>query len=261
MTTRRLEEEGLSPKKERDWNKKELLQELRVQWQDYSNFHLKLHGHDIQIDHRSHKERGIEMEPQPKMGKNVLEMEARLQKLEGDENGTPITDKAKAFHDCKLRNLYRIMRRPEVVLEIVSKHHSTFMWADVQKVLHRYVDEVPLFQKMEAKLKNSNELLLLKADPDGQDIYTTRSMLQAEKSLVETAETLNKSKSHKVKEYEIYRAIGKADEDLKDPWRTLQDQKRAIYHMVDEGQLRCVVGIAGAGKTTALGCVPGYLEG
>src|SRR3990167_8158184 len=174
MTTRPLDENGLSPKKERDWNRKELLSELRVQWQDYSNFHLKLHGHDVQIDHRSHKERGIEMEPQPKMGKNVLELEKRLQKLEGDENRTPITDKAKAFHDVQLRNLYRIMRRPEVVLEIVSKHHSTFMWADVQKVLHRYIDEVPLFQKMEAKLKNSNELLLLKSDPEGHSIYTTR---------------------------------------------------------------------------------------
>lgn len=253
MTTRRLEEEGLSPKKEREWNKKELLQELRVQWQDYSNFHLKLHGHDIQIDHRSHVERGIEMEPQPKMGKNVLEMEASLRKLEGNENRTPITDKTKAFHDVQLRNLYRIMRKTEVVLEIVSKHHSTFMWADVQKILHRYVDELSLFQKMEAKLKNSHELLLLKSDPDGQDIYTTRSMLQPEKSLVETPETLNKSKSHTVKEYEIYLALGKADEELKIHGGLSQDQKRAIYHMADGGQLRCIVGIAGAGKTTALG--------
>jgi hypothetical protein len=34
------------------------------------------------------------------------------------------------------------------------------MWADVQKVLHRYVDEVPLFQRLEAKLKNSGELMM-----------------------------------------------------------------------------------------------------
>ena len=43
------------------------------------------------------------------------------------------------------------MSEPEVVLEIASKHNATFMWADVQKVLHRYVDELPLFQKLEAK--------------------------------------------------------------------------------------------------------------
>jgi hypothetical protein len=68
-----FEENGLSPKKERDWNKKSFLCELRMKWEEYSNFHLKLHGHDIQIDHRSHKERGIEMEPQPKLGRGVRE--------------------------------------------------------------------------------------------------------------------------------------------------------------------------------------------
>jgi len=253
MTTRCLGENGLSEKKEREWNKKELLCELRQQWQDYSNFHLKLHGHDVQIDHRSHKDRGIDMEPQPKLSKGVRELEQRLQKLEGDEHHTPITDKAKAFHEVQLRNLYRIMRHPEVVFEIVTKHHATFMWADVQKVLHRYVDDVPLFQRLDAKLKSSNELMLLKADPDGRDIYTTRTMLKTEKSLVETAETLNTSKSHTVKEYQIHHGIRKADEDLKTYGGLSHDQKRAIYHMVDEGQLRCVVGIAGAGKTTALG--------
>lgn len=68
------------------------------------------------------------------MGKGVREQEKRIQRLEDDNNSVPITDKAKSFRDVHLRNLYRIMRHPEVVLEIVSKHHSTFMWADVQKV-------------------------------------------------------------------------------------------------------------------------------
>src|ERR1700722_233308 len=192
VTTRRLNDKGMGAK-ERDWNKKEFLQELRVQWQDYSNFHLKLHGHDIQIDHRSNKDRGIEMEPQPKMGRGVLEQEKRLQKLEGGD-GSPIMDKVKDFHDVQLRNLYRIMRRPEAVLEMVSKNHATFMWADVQKILHRYVDELPLFQKLEGKLKNSNELMVLREqgiELDQKAIYTTRTMLKAEKSLVENAETLD----------------------------------------------------------------------
>lgn len=44
ITTRRLEENGLSSKKERDWNSKSFLLGLREQWEQYSNFHLKLHG-------------------------------------------------------------------------------------------------------------------------------------------------------------------------------------------------------------------------
>ncbi len=251
MTTRRLDEAGMSSTKEEDWNKKELLLELRVQWEEYSNFYLKLYGHDVRIDHRSHKARGIEMEPQPKLGKGILEQERR-----GNPRSTPgsfATEKMQAFHECKLRNLYRIVRRPDVVLEIASKHNATFMWADVQKVLHRYVDELPLFQKLDAKLKTSSELILLKSDPEGQDIYTTRTLLNAEKSLIENAEALSNSKTHGVQDHHINVAIKKANKDLKKFGGLSSDQKHAIAHVTDEGQLKCVVGIAGAGKTTALG--------
>jgi Ti-type conjugative transfer relaxase TraA len=253
VTTRRLEENGLSPKKERDWNAKSFLCELRVKWEEYSNFHLKLNGHDIHIDHRSNIERGIEMEPQPKLGCGVREFEERLQRLEGGETYSPITERARIFHDAQLRNLYRIVRNPNVILDIATKHHSTFMWADVQKVLHRHVDEVPLFQRLEAKLKNSNELILLRSDEKLGNIYTTHTMLKAERTLIETAESLNQIKTHGVEKVHIDHGIEKANKALEDKGGLSEDQVKAIHHLVDEGQIKCVVGIAGAGKTTALG--------
>lgn len=268
VTTRSLAEDGMGPK-ERDWNKRELLQELRVQWQEYSNFHLKLHGHDVRIDHRCNKDQGIEMEPQSKLGRGILEQERKEkhkafhnQKKDTQEKPldpkTPpfVTEKMQAFRDTQLRNLYRIMRRPEVVLEIVSKHHTTFMWADVQKVLHRYVDEPPLFQRLEAKLKTSNELMVLRSENlenGDKAIYTTRTLLKAEKSLIATADKLSQSKTHGAQERHIEVAITKANEKLKEHGGLSEDQKIAIHHLVDEGQIKCVVGIAGAGKTTALG--------
>jgi len=256
-TMRYLEEDGLSAKKERAWNSKSFLYDLRVKWEEYSNTCLKLHGHDVQIDHRSHVERGIEMEPQPKLGRNILEQERRVQKLEGREAlSSPVTDTGKAFHEAQLRNLYRIMRNPETVLDIVTKHHATFMWADVQNVLHRYVDDAPLFERLEDKLKTSKELLVLR--PEGIDsvekgIYTTRRMLRSEKSLIETAEGLGKVNSHGVDSRHTETAIHQANEELKEHGGLSDDQIKAIHHLVDEGQIKCVVGIAGAGKTTALG--------
>ncbi|MBP6952366.1 MAG: AAA family ATPase [Alphaproteobacteria bacterium] len=253
-TTRHLVEEGLSSQKEVEWDKKSLLFELREQWANYSNFHLKLNGHDIQIDHRSNKERGIEMEPQPKRGRGIVEQEKRIQKIEGGDELSFVTDKAKAFYDGQLRNLYRILKNPEIVFDIVTKHHGTFMWADVQKKLHQYVDDIHLFNRIDAKLKNSNELISLRYDPENNNltIYTTRRMLATEKSLVETADGLGKVKSHGVEAYHIENAITKANEELKKYGGLSLDQKNAIHHLVDEGQIKCVVGIAGAGKTTAL---------
>ncbi|MBP9691903.1 MAG: AAA family ATPase [Alphaproteobacteria bacterium] len=256
-TMRYLEEDGLSAKKERAWNSKSFLCDLRVKWEEYSNTCLKLHGHDVQIDHRSHLERGIEMEPQPKLGRNILEQEKRVQKLEGREVlSSPVADKGKAFHEAQLRNLYRIMRNPETVLDIVTKHHATFMWADVQNVLHRYVDDAPLLERLEDKLKNSKDLLTLRpegVDPIEKGIYTTRRMLRSEKSLIETVEGLGRVSSHGADSRHTESAINQANENLKEPGGLSEDQVKAIHHLVDEGQIKCVVGIAGAGKTTALG--------
>jgi len=247
VTMRHLIEVGMG-EKELDWNKKELLCDLRRQWQDYSNFHLKLNGHDVRIDHRSNKDRGIEMEPQPKRGKGIIEQEKRY---DGTAD-SPVTDKARDYRDVQLRNLYRIVRNPEVVLDIATKHHATFMWADVQKILHRYVDEIDLFQRLEVRLQNSKELLLLRAEGKEKAIYTTRDMLKVERSLVQTAEALDKSKTHGVEERGIVKGITAANETLKEHGGLSMDQTRAIYHLTDVGQLKCVVGIAGAGKTTAL---------
>src|SRR3989338_7903473 len=250
VTTRRLEETGMGAK-ERDWNKKELLCELRQLWQDYSNFHLKLHGHDIQIDHRSNKERGIEMEPQPKLGRNVLEQEKRLQKLEGGD-GSPITDRVRIFHEALLRNLYRIMRRPASSSAVPTSFFSTFVWGGVQRSLGRYVDDVTLFQRLDTRLQNSKELLLLKGNGE-QAIYTTHTMLKAEKKLVGTAELLAGHASHSVSSPSLEGGLERLKTGLNKEGHVLSEgQEQAIRHLVDEGQLKCIVGYAGAGKTTAL---------
>ena len=55
LTTRSLGEESFR-EKVREWDKKTLVCELREQWAVYSNFHLKLHGHEVQIDHSSYYE-------------------------------------------------------------------------------------------------------------------------------------------------------------------------------------------------------------
>lgn len=80
-------------------------------------------------------------------------------------------------------------------------------------------------------------------------------MLTAERSLVTTAEELAQLKSHGVNSKHIDVALTKANDDLKSKSNSSlsEGQVQAISHLVGEGQIKCVVGIAGAGKTTALG--------
>jgi ATP-dependent exoDNAse (exonuclease V) alpha subunit len=301
---------GLSEKKNRDWNERDVHEVWREQWAQYASFHLKMHGFDITLDHRSYKDQGLDIEPQIKLGKGVKEQEKRGKKFEekgksgeiresvGEKAGIikdgkqiesglnsrsemvknlnsqesslgsqgfiesiPKTDRVQELRSIQLRNLYRIMRRPETVLDIVTRHHATFMWGDVQKVLGRYVDEVELFQRLDARLRNSHELILLKVNGvKGQDghieeraIYTTRGMLKAEKELVSTAEALAALHTHSVSSSSLEGGLERLQARLQKEGHELSEgQETAIRHLVDDGQLKCIVGYAGAGKTTAL---------
>lgn len=51
--------------------------DIRKDWADYTNHHLRKAGLDITIDHRSHKERGLEIAPTIKLGVAVTAMERR----------------------------------------------------------------------------------------------------------------------------------------------------------------------------------------
>lgn len=310
LLTRELVKEGLSCKKNRDWNERSVHEVWREQWAQYATFHLKMHGHDITLDHRSYEDQGLDIEPQIKLGKGVKEQERRAKTREktnatedigedvlnrvpfkhgqdfnlrsSDEfnpvsheiqdtkrlkkgfiEDIPATHRMQELRSIQLRNLYRIIRRPETVLDIVTRHHATFMWGDVQKILGRYVDEHDLFQRLEARLRGSNELILLKMegvrDQSGRieerSVYTTRSMLRAENALVGTAEALAGNHSHKVSSDAVEAALERIESKLKQEGgghSLSEDQRKAIEHLCDEGQLKCVVGYAGAGKTTAL---------
>jgi len=51
-------------KKNRAWNSTEMIEEIRIEWQDICNAHLKKAGHDIEISHKSHEDNNIDREPQ-----------------------------------------------------------------------------------------------------------------------------------------------------------------------------------------------------
>ena len=74
-TTRMLEEldngEIVFGRKNRDWNKKEMLQSIRLEFAEITNRHLALHGFDSRVSHLSHKDLGIDLTPtihEPKFG-------------------------------------------------------------------------------------------------------------------------------------------------------------------------------------------------
>ena len=77
LTMREIDQEGFNKKKNRDWNKKELLEKQREAWSTYANRALEKAGIKEKIDHRTLAEQGINRIPQIHLGSAVTAMMKR----------------------------------------------------------------------------------------------------------------------------------------------------------------------------------------
>jgi ATP-dependent exoDNAse (exonuclease V) alpha subunit len=77
LTMREMASDGLSSKKNRDWNKPELLVEWRERWAACANHALERAGRQERIDHRSLAEQGEERLPQVHLGPHASALERR----------------------------------------------------------------------------------------------------------------------------------------------------------------------------------------
>ena len=88
VTTRTIDANGFG-KKERAWDKRELLGEWRKSWEIHANRALERAGVTQRIDHRSYAERGIDRMPTIHLGPATARMEERGELTDrGDYNRT-----------------------------------------------------------------------------------------------------------------------------------------------------------------------------
>jgi ATP-dependent exoDNAse (exonuclease V) alpha subunit len=87
LTMREIASQSFSSKKNRDWNKPELLVEWREQWAAHTNQALERAGREERIDHRSLAEQGEERLPQIHLGPHSSALERRgIATEKGDHN-------------------------------------------------------------------------------------------------------------------------------------------------------------------------------
>ncbi|MCZ7854915.1 MULTISPECIES: Ti-type conjugative transfer relaxase TraA [Agrobacterium] len=286
MTTRQVNEEGLGEKtfieRENKWLLKNdlptshmQLRDIRQSFEQMTNSHLARAGLDIRVDHRSHAERGLEIEPTEHAGVHATQMERR---------GLDVS-RARLDEDAAKRNADLIREKPEQVLAIITGEKSVFDRHDIARTLHRYInDDAQAFQNAFATVMSSPALVELqaeRADATTGEIelarYSTREMVDLESSMANSAERLHQAQNHGVDRRLVERAIGRQDAAIRSSVssdtagkvergeldsgerdrrigaaRLSDEQRAAIEHITGPERIAAVVGYAGAGKSTML---------
>ncbi|MGN6363335.1 Ti-type conjugative transfer relaxase TraA [Asticcacaulis taihuensis] len=280
ITTREVTEAGLGDKtlleRENRWlvdnnlpTSHQQLKTLRLEWEELANLHLARAGHDVRIDHRSHQDRGLSLEPTRHMGVHATQM---------DKRGLDV-GRQRVEAEAARRNAARIRQNPAVVLDMITNEKSVFDKWDMARTLHRYINDDPQeFQALLTKVMTSDQLVqLTQANAQTPAKYSTREMVDLESGMINSAMRMNETGTHATDRSHVDAAISKQTHAL--IWAKLTDmkaeifekglsqeqvgerirdvglsaeQKYAIRYVTSGRQISAVVGYAGAGKSTML---------
>ena len=239
LTMRRVTPEGFGLK-EREWNATGLNERARQRWAELANERLAEHGHDVRIDHRSYAEQGIALEPQNKIGP------AGARRAERGEDA----ERAAEHLAIARRNGEAILADPGVVLDAITRQHSTFSRRDLARFVDRHTADAEQFTAVLAKVEASPELVRVGVDGRGQDRFSTREMLAVEQRLEQAAEALSENRAHGVWSTVTFNALDAAKARGLELGR---EQRDAVHRVTGVDGLALVVGYAGTGKSSLLG--------
>ena len=288
MTTRQVGEDGLGDKtsleRENAWLKANdlpttdvQLKALRLEWEEMTNLALARAGHDVRVDHRSHQDRGLSIEPTSHVGVHAHQMEQRGEQVE----------RQRLEAEARARNAALIREDPNQVLQILSSEKSVFDKRDIARTLHRYINDDPAeFQGLLDRVMASEELVKLSDGRDDREghssasanpRYSTREMVDIETGMARAAADMSAASSHSVSSRHVVAAIEHQDDaiqrsvnidlvqavergdisqsEAQKRWKVAglsSEQVGAIEHITGDEQISVVVGYAGAGKSTML---------
>ena len=216
----------------------------RRSWADSANQHLAAAGLERRIDHRSHAEAGIVIEPTGHIGVIASNMA-----LNGKEAVRVAEERER-----RARNAQAIVEDPSRLLPILSREKSVFDERDIAKAVFRYIDDPIAFDAVRLRLGQSPDLVAVAEevfDPENGRVvsparWTTRALLRAEVAMQAATGRLYADAGHRVPERALERAFAARPE-------LSEEQREAVRHVTSPARIAAVVGFAGAGKSTMLG--------
>ena len=240
LSMREVGPEGFG-QKVREWNSTALLQEWREAWADHVNERLAELDIDARIDHRTLQAQGIDLEPQHKIGPAASRMPE--QGLEAER----VEDHARIARE----NGDRIIARPEIALDAITRQQATFTRRDLAQFAFRHSDGKDQFDQVMSAVRSSPELVALGKDGRGEDRFTSRDMIETEQRLERAGDRLADRAGHGLPATSLQN--GGRDAAGSDGLMLGDQQRDALAHITGKNDLAIVVGYAGTGKSTMLG--------
>lgn len=272
LTTRAITQEGFTAK-DRSWNDRAKLQEWRRGWAEIANEHLREAGYEVEIDHRSYQEQGIELTPSKHLGTLLHDILQKAQK-KGDTETIESYDRLSRYQQIARNNGALVVTNPDVALDALTAQQAVFSDIDIAKFANRNSIDPEQFENVVLSIKNHSNTIKIGITGQGRFLYTSKEMLELEAEMIQRAIDLSKVKEHgvadKYQEQALHGTfIQKIQQKVQDlllpqskPKLILNNsQLRSLSYILEKGDLKVVIGFAGTGKSTLMSVAKDAWEG
>jgi Ti-type conjugative transfer relaxase TraA len=163
--------------KMRSWNRKSNLFDWRSAWAERANRHLARAGHTARIDHRTLQAQQSELTPGRKIG---------VGRGRQDEQALPDHLKERVAESQRIskENGEMIKEDPTVALRAMTRQRIIFTREELVRFLSSRTEGGAQLDAVLAAIMASGELAVLAPDQSGEVRFTSKDMIEAEKSLM-----------------------------------------------------------------------------
>lgn len=141
---------------------------------------------------------------------------------------------------------------PALILGHISRTKASFTRTDILRGLAKRIDDHQVLQQLANKATVSHDLIRLESGTTSS--FTTKDYRAAEDQLRATSQVMDASSGTPVSDAHVASAAAKQDRAMQHAFggALSAEQRDALRHVLDGKQLACVIGLAGAGKSTML---------
>jgi Ti-type conjugative transfer relaxase TraA len=233
LTLREATPSGFGPKM-RHWNRKSNLLEWRAAWAERANQHLARAGHVVRIDHRTLEAQQSELTP----GRKGIERWSQGEQTLPSHLQERVAERQRIAQE----NGEMILEDPSVALRALSGQRPTFTHQELVQFLKSRTGDPQQLDTVLAAVMASGELVALTLGGGSPVRFTSRDMLEAEKSLMKRVAAMALRRGHRSPQPRI----------PKPPHAMAEEQLSAFEYAVGEGDIKALAAPAGDGKSALL---------
>jgi Ti-type conjugative transfer relaxase TraA len=244
LTLREAAASGFGPKM-RHWNRKSNLMEWRSAWAERANQHLARAGHVVRIDHRTLEAQQSELMP----GRNVgIGSAAR------GRRSLPSHIEARVAEQQRIakENGEMILEDPTVALRALCRQRPTFTHQELVQFLKTRTHDPAQQDAALAAIMQSSELIALDAVGAAPARFTSRDLLEAEKSLMKRVAAMAVRRGRAA-------PAPPGTAELQ-PLSLTEEQRDALGYLVGVGDIKALASSAAGGKGPLLAAARGLWE-